>query len=125
MDTKENQTHLEFTIPARGLIGLRTRMMNATRGEAVMPRRRVRWSDYLAPGSRGKLVTGPRAAAAPPAAPVAGNVTAINDRVAGEPGLVNGEPTGEGWLFKMKPADPAEIEGLLDQKAYDALTAAL
>jgi len=36
MDTKETMTHLEFTIPARGLIGLRTRMMNATRGEAVM-----------------------------------------------------------------------------------------
>ncbi|HKQ46850.1 MAG TPA: translational GTPase TypA [Phycisphaerae bacterium] len=36
MDTKENMCHLEFTIPARGLIGLRTRMLNATRGEAVM-----------------------------------------------------------------------------------------
>lgn len=36
MDTKENMSHLEFTIPARGLIGLRTRMMNATRGEAIM-----------------------------------------------------------------------------------------
>ena len=36
MDTRENQCHLEFTIPARGLIGLRTRMLNATRGEAVM-----------------------------------------------------------------------------------------
>jgi glycine cleavage system H protein len=57
-------------------------------------------------------------------APVAGDVTAINDRVAGEPGLVNGEPTGDGWLFKMKPANPAEVEGLLDQKAYDALTEA-
>jgi GTP-binding protein len=36
MDTRENQCHLEFTIPARGLIGLRTRMLNVTRGEAVM-----------------------------------------------------------------------------------------
>ncbi|GMU33556.1 MAG: GTP-binding protein [Planctomycetia bacterium] len=36
METKDNQCHLEFTIPARGLIGLRTRMLNATRGEAVM-----------------------------------------------------------------------------------------
>jgi GTP-binding protein len=36
MDTREGQCHLEFTIPARGLIGLRTRMLNATRGEAVM-----------------------------------------------------------------------------------------
>ncbi|RIK66192.1 MAG: translational GTPase TypA [Planctomycetota bacterium] len=36
MDTKETICHLEFTIPARGLIGLRTRMLNATRGEAIM-----------------------------------------------------------------------------------------
>ena len=36
MDTKDTQCHMEFTIPARGLIGLRTRMLNATRGEAVM-----------------------------------------------------------------------------------------
>lgn len=36
MDTKGNITHLEFTIPARGLIGLRTRLLNATQGEAIM-----------------------------------------------------------------------------------------
>ncbi len=36
MDTKGNFTHLEFTIPARGLIGLRTRLLNATQGEAIM-----------------------------------------------------------------------------------------
>ncbi len=57
-------------------------------------------------------------------APVTGDVTAVNDRLAQEPGLVNGEPTGQGWLFKMKPADPAEVEGLLDEKAYEALTSA-
>jgi glycine cleavage system H protein len=57
-------------------------------------------------------------------APVAGDVTAVNDRLAEEPGLVNGEPTGRGWLFKIKPANPAEVEGLLDEKAYEALTSA-
>ncbi|HWL92763.1 MAG TPA: translational GTPase TypA [Phycisphaerae bacterium] len=36
MDTRDNMTHMEFTIPARGLIGMRTRMLNATRGEAIM-----------------------------------------------------------------------------------------
>jgi GTP-binding protein len=36
MDTKGNMAHMEFTIPARGLIGLRTRLLNATQGEAVM-----------------------------------------------------------------------------------------
>ncbi len=36
MDSRDNLCHMEFTIPARGLIGMRTRMLNATRGEAIM-----------------------------------------------------------------------------------------
>ena len=57
-------------------------------------------------------------------APVGGEVVELNDRVVNEPGLVNADPTGNGWLFKMKPADPADVEALLDEKAYDALTTA-
>jgi glycine cleavage system H protein len=63
-------------------------------------------------------------AAADVYAPVAGEVTAINDKLAEQPGLVNADPTGDGWLFKMKPADVAEVDTLLDEKAYEALTAA-
>jgi glycine cleavage system H protein len=63
-------------------------------------------------------------AAADVYAPVAGEVTAVNEALAEQPGLVNAEPTGNGWLFKMKPADPAEVDALLDEKAYDALTSA-
>jgi glycine cleavage system H protein len=63
-------------------------------------------------------------AAADVYAPVAGQVTAVNDKLADQPGLVNAEPTGDGWLFKMKLADTAEVDALLDEKAYDALTAA-
>jgi glycine cleavage system H protein len=55
-------------------------------------------------------------------APVSGEIIEINDRVAGEPGLVNAEPTGNGWLFKMKLGNPAELERLLDEDAYKALT---
>jgi GTP-binding protein len=36
METRDDQTHIEFTIPARGLIGLRTRLMNSTSGQAIM-----------------------------------------------------------------------------------------
>jgi glycine cleavage system H protein len=63
-------------------------------------------------------------AAADVYAPVAGEVTAVNDRLAEQPGLANSEPTGDGWLFKMKLADAAQVDELLDEKAYDALTAA-
>ncbi len=57
-------------------------------------------------------------------APVAGEVTAVNEGLVEQPGLVNAEPTGGGWLFKMKPADPVEVDALLDEKAYDTLTSA-
>jgi glycine cleavage system H protein len=54
-------------------------------------------------------------------APVSGEVVDVNARVAAEPGLVNAAPTGDGWLFKMKIANPAEIDSLLDEQAYDKL----
>jgi glycine cleavage system H protein len=55
-------------------------------------------------------------------APVGGEVVAVNDKLTAEPGMVNTEPTGNGWLFKMKIADAAEIDSLLDEAAYKALT---
>jgi glycine cleavage system H protein len=54
-------------------------------------------------------------------APVGGEVVAVNDKLAAEPGLVNAEPTGNGWLFKIRIAAPAEVDALLDQAAYDEL----
>jgi glycine cleavage system H protein len=57
-------------------------------------------------------------------APIGGEVVEVNDRLTAEPGLVNAEPNGEGWLFKIKVRNAAEAEGLLDEGAYQALTAA-
>jgi glycine cleavage system H protein len=57
-------------------------------------------------------------------APVAGEVVAVNDKLVTEPGLVNAEPTRRGWLFRMKVANASQIDGLLDEGAYGALTAA-
>jgi glycine cleavage system H protein len=55
-------------------------------------------------------------------APVSGEIIEVNDRLATEPGLVNSEPTRNGWLFKMKIGNSAELERLLDEAAYKALT---
>jgi glycine cleavage system H protein len=55
-------------------------------------------------------------------APVGGEIVAVNDKVVAAPELVNAEPTGNGWLFKMKVGKPAEINALLDETAYKALT---
>jgi glycine cleavage system H protein len=56
-------------------------------------------------------------------APVSGEVTEVNAKVGAEPALVNSAPTGEGWLFKLKIADVKELDGLLDEQAYNATIA--
>src|SRR5690242_11243662 len=47
-------------------------------------------------------------------APVSGEVTAVNDGLAGEPGKINGDAQGEGWFFRMRLADPKQLDALLD-----------
>ncbi len=51
-------------------------------------------------------------------APVSGEVTEVNAAAAGEPALLNQSPLDRGWLFKMKPANPAETEALMDWTTY-------
>ncbi len=55
-------------------------------------------------------------------APVSGEIVAVNDKLVSEPGLVNSEPTGTGWLFKLKIGSSAELAKLLDESTYKALT---
>lgn len=54
-------------------------------------------------------------------APLAGEVVGANEKLADDPSLVNSDPMGEGWMFKLKLADPSAADGLLDQDAYDRL----
>lgn len=56
-------------------------------------------------------------------APVSGQVTAINDALADKPESVNADPMGDGWFFRLRLANPDEVDALLDQDAYDALIA--
>ncbi|MEA1650188.1 glycine cleavage system protein GcvH [Nitrospirillum sp. BR 11164] len=53
-------------------------------------------------------------------APVDGTVVEGNQAVVDEPALVNSDPQGAGWFFKMTLANPAQLDGLMDQAAYDA-----
>jgi glycine cleavage system H protein len=52
-------------------------------------------------------------------APVSGQIAAVNAKLNNSPELVNQEPNGEGWLFKIKMSQMDETKGLLDQKKYD------
>jgi len=54
-------------------------------------------------------------------APLAGKVVENNPAVTDDPGLVNRDPTGDGWFFKIEPADPAAFDALLDEAGYNAL----
>jgi len=58
-------------------------------------------------------------------APVSGEVVAANGALADAPGDVNLEPTGKGWFFRIKLANPAELDGLMDQAKYDAFVKSL
>jgi glycine cleavage system H protein len=50
--------------------------------------------------------------------PVSGTVTEKNDALNGAPELVNEDPYGKGWLFKLKPSNTSELSQLLDAAAY-------
>jgi len=51
-------------------------------------------------------------------APVSGEVTEGNQAVVDEPSLVNSDPEGEGWFFRLTLSDPSELEELMDAEAY-------
>ena len=57
--------------------------------------------------------------------PVTGSIAEVNETLVDHPEMVNQDPTGEGWFYKVAPADPAEMDDLLDETAYDNILAGL
>lgn len=53
--------------------------------------------------------------------PVSGEVVEVNEALEDEPELVNKDAFGEGWIIKVKLANPEEVEQLLDAKGYEAV----
>lgn len=51
--------------------------------------------------------------------PVSGTIVAVNHSLDGDPGLLNRDPYGEGWIFRVRPGDPAELDALMDERAYE------
>jgi glycine cleavage system H protein len=50
--------------------------------------------------------------------PASGEVVAVNEALENEPSLINEDATGKGWLFKLKLANPSELNALMDEAAY-------
>ncbi|HYB09415.1 MAG TPA: glycine cleavage system protein GcvH [Alphaproteobacteria bacterium] len=51
-------------------------------------------------------------------APVDGTVSAVNEKLTGEPALVNSSPMGDGWFFKIKLSNKGQLDTLMDEAAY-------
>ncbi|KAF2959388.1 glycine cleavage system protein H [Thermotoga sp. Mc24] len=62
-------------------------------------------------------------AAADVYAPLSGKIVEVNEKLNAEPELLNKDPEGEGWLFKMEMSDESELEDLLDEQAYQEFCA--
>ncbi len=53
-------------------------------------------------------------------APISGEIVEVNEAVQNDPALVNTDPYGEGWLFKIKAEDTSQLDALMDAAAYQA-----
>jgi glycine cleavage system H protein len=56
-------------------------------------------------------------------APISGEVIEVNEALGADPSLVNSDPAGGAWFFKLRIADKAELAGMMDEAAYKAHTA--
>ena len=53
--------------------------------------------------------------------PVSGEIVEVNEALRADPSLANSDPMGQGWFFKIRVADMAEFDRLMDPPGYDAL----
>jgi glycine cleavage system H protein len=71
----------------------------------------------IAKGAEGAVVESVKAASEV-YAPVGGTVTAMNEALSGDPAKVNADPEGDGWFFKIKLTNKAELEQLMTESKY-------
>jgi len=57
--------------------------------------------------------------------PISGTVIEGNPALAEDPAIINNDPEGAGWFFKLEVTDPSELEGLMDEAAYREFVASL
>ncbi len=56
-------------------------------------------------------------------APLTGTITEVNGALDGDPAVVNSDPYGAGWMFKVEMSNPEEVDALMTAEAYGAFTA--
>jgi glycine cleavage system H protein len=55
--------------------------------------------------------------------PVSGDITEVNEALRADPSLANTDPLGQGWFFKVKLSNAAELDALMDETSYTAFSA--
>jgi glycine cleavage system H protein len=55
--------------------------------------------------------------------PVSGEITEVNEALRADPSLANSDPLSAGWFFKVKLANPTELDGLMDETSYSTFSA--
>jgi glycine cleavage system H protein len=56
-------------------------------------------------------------------APIDGEIVEVNPALGDNPALANEDAIGDGWFFKIRPSDPSQMDGLMDEAAYNAFIA--
>jgi glycine cleavage system H protein len=74
--------------------------------------------DVLSKGDEAAVVESVKAAS-DVFSPVTGTVVAVNQLIVDQPGLINEQAEDEAWFFKVRLADPSELDGLMDRADYD------
>ncbi|HEV2786465.1 MAG TPA: glycine cleavage system protein H [Solirubrobacteraceae bacterium] len=54
--------------------------------------------------------------------PFLGQINAVNQALSDAPGVINSDPYGDGWILRVEPGDPAEVEALMDAAEYVAFS---
>jgi glycine cleavage system H protein len=119
MTTYFTQEHEWITIEADGTatIGITEHAQDALGDVVFVDFPRV--GDALTAGGSAGVVESTKAVS-DIYAPVAGTVSEVNDALSDDPTVVNADPTGAGWFFKLSGVDPTALTDLMDAAAYDA-----
>lgn len=122
-ELKYNDSHEWVRLEADGTVtvGITTHAQEAL-GDVVFVETPAVGSE-LSAGSSAGVVESVKAAS-DIYSPIDGTVLATNPALEGEPELVNSDPYGEGWMFRLQPANPAQINDMLDAAAYSDLIGA-
>jgi glycine cleavage system H protein len=116
MDTRYTESHEYIRVEGEiGIIGI-TDFAQSQLGDVVfveLPQA----GDEISKGVQAATIESVKAAAEVNS-PVSGEVIEANSALTDAPGLVNEDPFGKGWMLKIKLADAAELESLMDEGAY-------